>query len=137
MVRRPPRSTRTDTLFPYTTLFRSAYAASRPYISARVRTLGNRRPDINQLFNVPLIAGAALLSFAHGANDVANAVGPLAAIVATFQQQSAIAEEVATPLWVMAVGALEIGRASCRERVGQYVEILWVGVHLTTKQNYR
>src|SRR3546814_2293724 len=27
MIRRPPRSTRTDTLFPYTTLFRSAYRA--------------------------------------------------------------------------------------------------------------
>src|SRR3546814_13553108 len=30
MIRRPPRSTRTDTLFPYTTLFRSAGAPSRP-----------------------------------------------------------------------------------------------------------
>src|SRR3546814_18973699 len=30
MVRRPPRSTRTDTLFPYTTLFRSFFAAPRP-----------------------------------------------------------------------------------------------------------
>src|SRR3546814_3168738 len=30
MIRRPPRSTRTDTLFPYTTLFRSAVAASAP-----------------------------------------------------------------------------------------------------------
>src|SRR3546814_1406561 len=29
MIRRPPRSTRTDTLFPYTTLFRSARAAAR------------------------------------------------------------------------------------------------------------
>src|SRR3546814_2689000 len=29
MIRRPPRSTRTDTLFPYTTLFRSAVSASR------------------------------------------------------------------------------------------------------------
>src|SRR3546814_9217944 len=28
MIRRPPRSTRTDTLFPYTTLFRSAHAGS-------------------------------------------------------------------------------------------------------------
>src|SRR3546814_18096348 len=73
--------------------FAAAYAASRPYISARVRTLGNRRPDINQLFNVPLIAGAALLSFAHGANDVANAVGPLGAIVAHFHTQAAIPEE--------------------------------------------
>src|SRR3546814_2406098 len=31
MIRRPPRSTRTDTLFPYTTLFRSAPAASRDW----------------------------------------------------------------------------------------------------------
>src|SRR3546814_1788131 len=30
MIRRPPRSTRTDTLFPYTTLFRSAAAPRRP-----------------------------------------------------------------------------------------------------------
>src|SRR3546814_12416963 len=29
MIRRPPRSTRTDTLFPYTTLFRSAYSGGR------------------------------------------------------------------------------------------------------------
>lgn len=88
--------------------FAAAYAASRPYIRARIRVLGNRRSDINQLFNVPLIAGAALLSFAHGANDVANAVGPLAAIVSTVQQQSGIANEVTIPLWVMAVGAIGI-----------------------------
>src|SRR3546814_4477122 len=31
MIRRPPRSTRTDTLFPYTTLFRSASRCRRPY----------------------------------------------------------------------------------------------------------
>ncbi|MEQ8357283.1 MAG: anion permease [Kiloniellaceae bacterium] len=88
--------------------FAAAYALARPYISARVRALENSRSDINQLFNVPLIAGAALLSFAHGANDVANAVGPLAAIVSTAQQQSEIAKEVAIPLWVMAVGAIGI-----------------------------
>src|SRR3546814_2904842 len=33
MIRRPPRSTRTDTLFPYTTLFRSIHAAPTPSIS--------------------------------------------------------------------------------------------------------
>ncbi|MGD1877916.1 MAG: inorganic phosphate transporter [Kiloniellaceae bacterium] len=88
--------------------FAAAYAAARPYIARRVRTLGNRRSDVNKLFNLPLIAGAALLSFAHGANDVAKAVGPLAAIVSTAQQQSGIAEEVSLPLWVMAVGAFGI-----------------------------
>src|SRR3546814_2293364 len=39
MIRRPPRSTRTDTLFPYTTLFRSAVGAGR----ARARSAGDRR----------------------------------------------------------------------------------------------
>src|SRR3546814_5553883 len=92
--------------------FALAYALSRPYIAARVRLLANRRYDINSLFNLPLIAGAALLSFAHGANDVANAVGPLAAIVSTVQHQSAIADEVAIPLWVMAVGAVGISLRS-------------------------
>src|SRR3546814_5132671 len=97
--------------------FALAYALSRPYIAARVRLLANRRYDINSLFNLPLIAGAALLSFAHGANDVANAVGPLAAIVSTVQHQSAIAAEVAIPLWVMAVGA--VGIRSEERRVGK------------------
>src|SRR3546814_1655403 len=32
MIRRPPRSTRTDTLFPYTTLFRAPHQAARPQI---------------------------------------------------------------------------------------------------------
>src|SRR3546814_20683415 len=93
--------------------FALAYALSRPYIAARVRLLANRRYDINSLLNLPLIAGAALLSFAHGANDVANAVGPLAAIVSTVQPQSAIADEVSMPLWVLAVGAAGISLGLC------------------------
>src|SRR3546814_13207167 len=38
MIRRPPRSTRTDTLFPYTTLFRSIPAAPPPDPAAWVRS---------------------------------------------------------------------------------------------------
>src|SRR3546814_4736434 len=38
MIRRPPRSTRTDTLFPYTTLFRSTWAQRRKYKSIRLVT---------------------------------------------------------------------------------------------------
>src|SRR3546814_7420553 len=56
MIRRPPRSTRTDTLFPYTTLFRSPCPASgraprntpagaRPPLSARCAGLGRRAAD--------------------------------------------------------------------------------------------
>ncbi len=57
---------------------------------------------------MPLIIGAALLSFAHGANDVANAVGPLAAIVSTLGQSDEIAGRVSIPLWIMVVGAFGI-----------------------------
>src|SRR3546814_10642243 len=47
MIRRPPRSTRTDTLFPYTTLFRSPRLRcpkSPPHRSPRRRRAGPRRP---------------------------------------------------------------------------------------------
>src|SRR3546814_19565209 len=46
MIRRPPRSTRTDTLFPYTTLFRSIRAAGRSYRTERPRP--NRRSALHQ-----------------------------------------------------------------------------------------
>src|SRR3546814_13758585 len=39
MIRRPPRSTRTDTLFPYTTLFRSIFC---PHLSFRIKPQGPR-----------------------------------------------------------------------------------------------
>ncbi|NRG17803.1 inorganic phosphate transporter [Rhizobiales bacterium] len=88
--------------------FLVAYLASRPAVAARTMKLQNRKKDIYGLFDAPLIAGAALLSFAHGANDVANAVGPLAAIVSTVQDHSGIASQVSIPLWVMVVGAIGI-----------------------------
>ena len=59
------------------------------------------------LFGIPLVASAALLSFAHGANDVANAVGPLAAIVQTVTTGN-FNGDVVIPLWVMLIGAFGI-----------------------------
>ena len=66
------------------------------------------KKQVYKLFNLPLIIGVALLSFAHGANDVANAVGPLAAIVSTLGDSSSVASKVSIPLWVMVIGALGI-----------------------------
>jgi PiT family inorganic phosphate transporter len=68
----------------------------------------NRRKSVAELFTLPLIGGVALLSFAHGANDVANAVGPLAAIVAAAQSGPADAAKVVLPLWVLVIGAIGI-----------------------------
>src|SRR3546814_7868505 len=47
MIRRPPRSTRTDTLFPYTTLFRSERVA-HTIIDGRARGRGGRAVDIGR-----------------------------------------------------------------------------------------
>ncbi|MCM0613004.1 inorganic phosphate transporter [Marinobacter sediminum] len=67
----------------------------------------NSKAGVDSLFTFPLIFSAALLSFAHGANDVANAVGPLAAInEAVFQ--GGVATQAAIPSWVLLVGALGI-----------------------------
>jgi len=68
--------------------------------------LENRNQSLRKLFRLPLIFSAALLSFAHGANDVSNAVGPLAAIVHAASDDPAAA--VAIPLWVMVIGAFGI-----------------------------
>jgi len=83
------------------------YLVIKPVIIKRANSLKNDKPSINKLFTVPLIFAAALLSFAHGANDVANAVGPLAAINAAIVGEG-VATKAAIPLWVMMIGALGI-----------------------------
>ena len=85
----------------------AAYVVMRPAIAKRVSRLENTKESVNELFTVPLIFAAALLSFAHGANDVANAVGPLAGINEALAE-GAVAAKAAIPLWVMAVGAIGI-----------------------------
>ncbi|MBC7282947.1 inorganic phosphate transporter [Hoeflea sp.] len=81
-----------------------SWAVARPVIAWQSQGLENRNQSLRKLFGIPLICSAALLSFAHGANDVANAVGPLAAIVHTAEYGD-VAAQVTIPLWVMAVGA--------------------------------
>ncbi|MCB1510239.1 MAG: inorganic phosphate transporter [Hyphomicrobiaceae bacterium] len=88
--------------------FLLTWFAARPYVRRKAARLQDRRSHINTLFDLPLIIGAALLSFAHGANDVANAVGPLAAIVSTMGAKSGLAAQITIPFWVMVVGALGI-----------------------------
>tara|TARA_B100000676_G_scaffold312860_1_gene389400 strand:+ start:482 stop:1954 length:1473 start_codon:yes stop_codon:yes gene_type:complete len=83
------------------------YLFLKPYIDRRATGMENRNKSIRTLFTVPLICSTALLSFAHGSNDVANAVGPLAAIVSA-AASGEIATKVSIPLWVMGIGAIGI-----------------------------
>lgn len=88
-------------------MFALSWIVSIPLIAKQAKGMENRNQSIRKLFGIPLVFSAALLSFAHGANDVANAVGPLAAIVHSAQLGD-VATSVTIPLWVMVVGALGI-----------------------------
>lgn len=82
------------------------YAIVAPYIAKKVKGMEDSKESINALFGIPLIFAAALLSFAHGANDVANAIGPLAAISSAIMSVASKANAI--PLWIMLIGALGI-----------------------------
>jgi len=90
----------------------AVYFLVRPRIErqsrAEVAASITDKSRVNSMFTVPLIFAAALLSFAHGANDVANAVGPLAAIADILGGTGDIGKSAAIPLWVMMVGAVGI-----------------------------
>src|SRR3546814_21054606 len=105
MIRRPPRSTRTDTLFPYTTLFRSrqqpgAELALFQMAGLRVARGDQRRGEVE---GEPV---AALELLAEAASELGIAVEPRHLVLVLHGEQLEI---------------VEIGRASCRERVCQYV----------------
>src|SRR3546814_17421153 len=100
MIRRPPRSTRTDTLFPYTTLFRSPsestltdYFSGEPF---RLYDIKLYYPHIGVGFDAPLKIWLKLSILRSAGHQ------PIAAFI------------VGHPF-------KQIGRASCRERVCQYV----------------
>jgi inorganic phosphate transporter, PiT family len=83
------------------------YAITSPVVKRKSQGMENRNKSLKALFGLPLVFSAALLSFAHGANDVANAVGPLAAIVHA-TEFGAIEAKVSIPHWVMVIGAFGI-----------------------------
>ncbi len=85
----------------------AVYFIMKIRVAKTASKIENNREGVNSLFTIPLIFAAALLSFAHGANDVANAVGPLAAINDAVVS-GGISSKAGIPLWVMAVGALGI-----------------------------
>lgn len=68
----------------------------------------HRFRSVEQVFGVLMVFTACSMAFAHGSNDVANAVGPLAAIVSTVESGGAIAAKSAVPWWILLVGGLGI-----------------------------
>src|SRR3546814_15017489 len=106
MIRRPPRSTRTDTLFPYTTLFRSAKVRSA---GARIMLIGDGD-----------VSGVMATSSKESGVDIYMGTG-------------GATKGVVAAAALRCIGGQYIGRDPGRERVCQYVYISVVAVRLNTK----
>jgi len=64
--------------------------------------------NVEKVFGVLMIVTACAMAFAHGSNDVANAVGPLAAIISVIQSGGEVASKAAMPAWVLLLGGIGI-----------------------------
>jgi len=60
--------------------------------------------NMEKIFGVLMIFTAMAIAFAHGSNDVANAIGPVAAIVGIVQSAGEIVAKSATPAWILWLG---------------------------------
>ena len=63
---------------------------------------------VERVFSILMVFTACAMAFAHGSNDVANAIGPVAAIAGVVKSGGVVAQESDLPLWILAVGAIGI-----------------------------
>lgn len=68
----------------------------------------DRYANVERVFAILMVFTACAMAFAHGSNDVANAVGPLAAVVNVVQSGGSISAKVAMPSWILLVGGIGI-----------------------------
>lgn len=61
--------------------------------------------SVEKAFAALMIFTACAMAFAHGSNDVANAIGPLTAIVDAIQSGGTINQQVSVPNWILYLGA--------------------------------
>src|SRR3546814_15780680 len=118
IIRRPPRSIRPDTLFPYTTLFRSAGVAVVADIEEAVWTAADVADALAEAGQQLLLAHD-LVAFELQATQVPVGEGAEEEVAPPFGKGLAAVEGHAAGR--DGGHPVEIGRASCRERVCRYV----------------
>jgi inorganic phosphate transporter, PiT family len=64
--------------------------------------------NVERIFGVLMIFTACSMAFAHGSNDVANAVGPVAAVVGIVNSGGEVGQKMALPPWVLLLGGIGI-----------------------------
>jgi PiT family inorganic phosphate transporter len=92
--------------------------------------------NVEKVFAVLMIVTACCMAFAHGSNDVANAIGPLAAVVSIVNNGGEIAKKAALTWWILPLGGLGIvaGLALFGHRV---IKTIGNGItHLTPSRGF-
>ena len=64
--------------------------------------------NVERVFGVLMVVTACAMAFAHGSNDVANAIGPVAAVIGIVQSGGEIAQKSVLPVWVLILGGAGI-----------------------------
>jgi inorganic phosphate transporter, PiT family len=64
--------------------------------------------NVERVFGVLMLVTACAMAFAHGSNDVANAVGPLAAVVSVVQSGGVVDARTPMPIWILILGGVGI-----------------------------
>ena len=75
--------------------------------------------SVEKVFAPMMIFTACAMAFAHGSNDVANGIGPLAAVVSIVQSGGEVTQKAGLPLWILVVGGagIVVGLATMGYRV--------------------
>ena len=84
--------------------------------------------NVEKIFAVMMLFTACAMAFAHGSNDVANAIGPLAAVNSIIESGGVVGAKSATPSWILLLGGggIVAGLALYGYRV-----IQTIGTHIT------
>jgi PiT family inorganic phosphate transporter len=64
--------------------------------------------NVERVFSVLMVITACAMAFAHGSNDVANAIGPVAAVVSIVNSGGEVASKSVLPIWVLVLGGVGI-----------------------------
>ena len=79
--------------------------------------------SVEKIFVPMMIFTACAMAFAHGSNDVANGIGPLAAVASIIQSGGEVAQKATLPLWILIMGGtgIVIGLATMGYKVMQTI----------------
>jgi PiT family inorganic phosphate transporter len=79
--------------------------------------------SVEKTFVPMMIFTACAMAFAHGSNDVANGIGPLAAVVSVIESGGQVAQKASLPIWILVLGGVGIvvGLATMGYRVMQTI----------------